>query len=826
MKSYLSLAFRELQAQKVMASLILIAVILSSIMTTAIGQSLGILQTMRTEQAASLNGDRYATFHQMTEEQMLQLKNDNRLYDVGSLINVGYVKLGSSSLTLYAREYLDNALDAYPSINKVKEGRLPTSPFEIALPENALQYLGEDIDIGDTVELQAEISLMNGTLPPYSFSAEFVICGILESNYIGYSTGSLDAVLGEGTASALLPEDYLLYSTDFKTKDTAQLQNIIDKLANEIGLEKSNIQYNWVLLDALGISYEEAGTSDMDTGFSFMTFACIMVGTLVLFAAGLVIYNILKIAVTKRIKEYGTLRAIGSTRGQIYRVVSLQLLILCGIGIPIGLLIGALSAKAILIAATGILNPDLFMANNTTELNTMIGNTSSNNILIYIVSIAITLLFAMLAAFPAARYASHVSPTVAMSGQRVKIKRRGRKAKTIHSFEAYYARLNLKRGRSRTAITILSLVMSITVFVSLQSFTSLLDTSSDVQDMSLGDYSVTNETVGIAPESIDKIRENEMIEDLSTTKLSVYTQDKDGKLPIELDFKLQSWESFQIAGVDDIRLSTYVSGLSEQDKTDLLSGVACIVKNPIPFSYEGQAVEAKNFEYSDTISVNGYELRVVGIADAPVLINNDGFINGVQVIVNDKMYDLLTGNNHYSEVYPSLKQNANNVQFETWLDNWCKENPGSHWLSYLQTAAQLEESFQQIKMLCWGLILFIGLIGILNIINTVYSNIHTRIAEIGMQRAIGMSASSLYKTFLWEGAYYGIIASIVGGILGYICTIFVNAATTDSLQFVAVPYLSILEAAIISIAACLLATAIPLRSIARMNIVESIETVE
>lgn len=47
MKSYLSLAFRELKAQKVMASLILIAVILSCIMTTAIGQSLGILQTMR-----------------------------------------------------------------------------------------------------------------------------------------------------------------------------------------------------------------------------------------------------------------------------------------------------------------------------------------------------------------------------------------------------------------------------------------------------------------------------------------------------------------------------------------------------------------------------------------------------------------------------------------------------------------------------------------------------------------------------------------------------------------------------------------------------------
>ena len=564
----------------------------------------------------------------------------------------------------------------------------------------------------------------------------------------------------------------------------------------------------------------------MNTGFSFMTLACIMVGVLVLFAAGLVIYNILKIAVTKRIKEYGTLRAIGSTRGQIYKVVSLQLLILCGIGIPVGLLIGMLSAKGILIAATGMLNPDLFMANSTTELNTMISNTSSNNNLVYLLSVFITLLFAMLAAFPAARYASHVSPTVAMSGQPVKIKRRGRKAKNIRNFEAYYARLNLKRGRSRTVITILSLVMSITVFVALQSFTSLLDTSRGVQDMSLGDYAVTNETVGIAPESVDKIRENEMVENLSTAKLSVYTQDENGKIPIEHDFELQSWESFQIAGIDDIRLSAYVSGLSEQDKTDLISGVACIIKNPIPFSFEGKAVETTNFEYGDTISVSGYELRIVGIADAPVSINNDGFVNGVQIIVNDKMYDLLTDNNCYSEVYPTLKQTADNVQFETWLDSWCKENPGSHWLSYMQTAAQLEESFQQINMLCWGLIFFIGLIGVLNIINTVYSNIHTRIAEIGMQRAIGMSANSLYKTFLWEGAYYGIIASVVGGILGYICTMFVNAATTDSLQFVAVPYLSILQAAIISIGACLLATAIPLRSIARMNIVESIETVE
>ncbi|CUQ51366.1 FtsX-like permease family [Dorea longicatena] len=49
-----------------------------------------------------------------------------------------------------------------------------------------------------------------------------------------------------------------------------------------------------------------------------------------------------------------------------------------------------------------------------------------------------------------------------------------------------------------------------------------------------------------------------------------------------------------------------------------------------------------------------------------------------------------------------------------------------------------------------------------------------------MQRAIGMSSGSLYKTFLWEGAYYGVIASVIGSVLGYVCTIFIEAATSDT----------------------------------------------
>lgn len=827
MKSYLSLAWKELKAQKITSALILIAVVLSTVATTALGQSIGILQTMRVDQAAGLNGDRYATFHQLTEEQKETLFSDSRLMDVGSWIHLGSVPLGNSSLSLHLREYHENAMQAYPTVSTIVEGRLPAGKGEIALSEEALQYLDFDGRPGDIITLPVSVSLMTDDRPAYEYTADFLLTGILENNYIGYASGTLDGVVGEGTAKDLLPERYFLYSTDFKTKSNGQFQSIVTDLSEELGISENNIQYNWILLDALGISYDEKSAADIGSGFPFMMAACILTGALILLAAGLVIYNILKVAVAKRIREYGTLRAIGSERKQLYMLVTVQLLILCGVGLPLGVLLGSLSAKGILTAALGFLNPDLFMAENIQELNTMVSKSSTGGFLPLFISILVTLLFAVLAAFPSARYASHISPTAAMSGQSVKIRRRHRKQKKIRNFEAFYARLNLKRNRGRTIITILSIVMSITVFVALQSFSGLLDASKNVQDMYLGDYAITNETVGLSPEAVAELEKQEMVSDLSTAKLTVYSQDEHGNIPVDLDFTPQPISlTFQIAAVDLARLADMNSGLSKEDLEELQNGKACLVKNPIPFSIEGEEIEFTELHPNDMITVNGTPIRVAGITDNVVSIGDEGFLNGIQILVTDSLYESLTGDNRFSEIYPSLAENTDTESFEAWLDEWCKENPGSHWLSYLEATAQLSESFEQIRLLCWGLILFIGLIGILNIINTVYTNIHTRINEIGMQRAVGMSARSLYKTFLWEGAYYGLIASVIGGICGYICTIFIDAASADMLQFTAVPVIAILEAAVVSVAACLIATAVPLYGIGKMSIVDSIETVE
>lgn len=826
MKSYHTLSWKEIKTQKITSILILIAIVLSTMMTTVIGQSLGILQALREQQAGMLNGYRYATFHNLTEQQKALVESDSHLSWAGSNITLGTAKLQNSGIYLQVKEYDKYNLSAYPLISQLKSGRLPKAANEISLSEDTLKLLGFSGDIGDTITLDLSISLLRDTEIPYEYQAEFELCGILENNYLGYSSGIVNGIVGQGSAKKLLPEKYLVYSTDFRMIDKHNFQQNVDDLAKKAEINDDHIQYNWLYLNALNISYRSENNSSENSGFSFMVVASVIIGVLVLIAAGLVIYNILKIAVSKRIREYGVLRAIGAKKGQLYRLVSEQIIILCGVGIPLGAVLGVLSASGITKAATSMFSPSIFMAQNTEELATLIAQNSTGKIIPLIISVAITLIFAFVAAMPAARYAAKVSPTVAMSGKTVKVNRKNRKDKKIRHFEAFYAQLNLKRNAARTAITILSLVMSITVFVALSAFSGLLDSSKDVQKLHLGDYAITNETIGFAPSAIDTLKKQEDVAALSTLKYKIYFQSENGTLEIQTDFVLrQSHETLQIIGIDTGRLTELFPEITEAQKQAFIAGKACLTKNPVSIATQGETLEATYFGAGDYLSIADHSFDVLGNCDA-VTLTGGGYTNGVQIIVYDTVFDELTGETNYTELYPTLVDGADTASFEQAIEVLCEQTPDSRWISYQNTDKQLEESYQQIKLLAWGLIFFIGLIGLLNIINTTYTNIHTRIAEIGMQRAIGMSSASLYKTFLWEGAYYGLIASVVGAITGYICSIFIGAAATEQLAFVAVPIIPIIQATFASVIACLIATCIPLRQIARMSIVDSIGAVE
>lgn len=71
MKSYRVLAWKELLAQKFTSILILIAVILSTVTTTVIGQSIGVLNAMRQQQAITINGENTLLFFKCPKNSFL-----------------------------------------------------------------------------------------------------------------------------------------------------------------------------------------------------------------------------------------------------------------------------------------------------------------------------------------------------------------------------------------------------------------------------------------------------------------------------------------------------------------------------------------------------------------------------------------------------------------------------------------------------------------------------------------------------------------------------------------------------------------------------------
>ncbi|MCI8355805.1 MAG: ABC transporter permease [Lachnospiraceae bacterium] len=723
MKNYRILALRELSAQKLTAFLILTAVLLSTTMTAVVGQSVGVLSAMRIQQAAVIGGDRYVTFLQLTKEKVRMLENDSRLSYTGRFVSLGEEKL-NDQLSLGVAEYQDGSIAARSAGFRLAEGRLPKAPMELALPENALGFLGFDGKIGDKISLSLSKALRHGIMTEdYDYNAEFTLVGITESNYLGYTGGNILGCAGWGTADMVLPPEYLYYNVDIRTADRDDFQEIIKDLCVRLEIHELDTLYNVPLLNALGISYdpenaESDGMAD-DSGFSWVALAGVLTAALVLTAAGLVIYNILKIAVTRRIRQYGTLRALGAEKGQLYEVVAAEILLLCAVGIPAGLLLGRLSAEGILVAALRGLSPEIFLAGDQKQLRELIAANNQGKWGYLLGSALVTLLFAFLAAAPAARFAARVSPVAAMSGAGVRFRRRSRSPKRIRNFERYYAGLNLRRSKGRTAVTVLSLVMSVTVFITLQSFLSLLDVSDSLTEH-LGDYSVVNQYGGI----------------------------------------------------------------------------------PLPV----------------LLSLSGY--------DGYFTVGNSGFVNGVQVLVSDRIYFGLAGTEAYAELRPLLNEDADREAFDRILEELCGRIPGTTVVSYEQTDRQFEESGAQIRLLAWGLILFIGLIGLLNIINTVYTNIHTRAAEIGTGRAIGMSAESLYKVFLWEGFYYGIIGAAAGSIAGYVGAVFVEAAAAGEFRLISIPVVPIAAATVFSTGACILATGIPLRRINRISIVDAMGSVE
>src|SRR5688572_25990330 len=249
-------------------------------------------------------------------------------------------------------------------------------------------------------------------------------------------------------------------------RDPRSINTSAPEMAKTAGLEvisgpdgqpaKESISYNERLLPWLGGS----GRSN------YVRFFLVIIATLIALivcGSALLIYNAFAISINERKKQFGMFASVGATSAQIRRIVLTEAGVIAAIGIPLGIL-GAIAGVGILLKLTqGIVSQLILDAEQGMPL---------------VVSppvIGLTVLFSaatvLLSAWIPARRAARVSPidAIRQSGEIQEGKplnlRTSPLIRRVFGFEGELALKSLKRDRKKYLTTLLSLMLSIILFV-------------------------------------------------------------------------------------------------------------------------------------------------------------------------------------------------------------------------------------------------------------------------------------------------------------------------------------------------------------------------
>lgn len=228
-----------------------------------------------------------------------------------------------------------------------------------------------------------------------------------------------------------------------------------------------DIYYNNMLLLPYDVTSNNAINKSLFVVQVFL-FAVIGVATI------LVIYNSFTISIAERRKDYGMLISIGASKKQIRKLVIIEVMIMATLGLLLGFTIGFLGIKLlyfvlnILIEKLIDLQASQGIASNISLQLKMVFNMS-----VILTTTVVTYIITYLGILRPARKAAKTSPIESIKGiDEVVYKKRNVKtsklSKKILGIEGDLANKSLKRSRGRYRITIVSLTVSIVLFLIVQ----------------------------------------------------------------------------------------------------------------------------------------------------------------------------------------------------------------------------------------------------------------------------------------------------------------------------------------------------------------------
>ena len=477
-----------------------------------------------------------------------------------------------------------------------------------------------------------------------------------------------------------------------------------------------------------------------------------------------VIRNSFAISITEKLKEFGMLSSIGATKKQIRKSVLYEGFILGIIGIPLGIILGFAVIWLL------ILFSNIMLGSMINELEFVVYIPISA----VLASIILGVITIYLSSIASAYKASKISPIEAIKeNNEIKIKSKKVKSpkfiRKIFKIGGDIAYKNLKRNKKKYRTTVISLVVSITIFIALSTFINYgFKMSNRYYKEMPYNVRITDRSDMIKTEKdYNKILESKYIKEYSIKKTSYIELDNkyltdDGKKFFE-----DGSNGINILSIGNANYKKYIKelNLNYEDVKDK----AIYVKNSI-YLDDSKILNAYNFKANQVvegkINEKTYKIKIAKITDKTgYLIENYAYGSGV-LLVSDEMLknigvETIEGLDIQSDKPYELTEEINNLEIkELTVDN----------LKEYQD--QMNNMVIWISVFLYGFIIVITLIGVTNIFNTITTNMNLRSKEFAMLKSIGMTKKEFNNMIMLESFFYGVKSLFIGCLLGTIFNIY------------------------------------------------------
>lgn len=463
------LSFRSLKAARSRNIIAVLSIALTTVMFTALFTIvMSIVYGFEQSNFRQVGGYAHGGFKYLTQEQFNELKDDKLIKEYSLRRFVGMPQNEPFNKTHVEVSYCDENAAKWMYCTPI-EGRLPEeNTGEAATDTRVLSLLGVEPKIGAEFTVTFNVDGKETT-------ETFTLCGWWEHDDVIVAShilipesrveeifAKLDTQGNDGMTGT--------YNLDVMLKSKAHIEDDILDILDRHGYQSDRHDGTFI---AVGVNwgYVSAQLSDSIDGSTILALAAAL--ALIIFTGYLIIYNVFNISVSNDIRRYGLLKTIGTTGRQIKRMVYIEALTLSAAGIPVGLILGFLCGA--------VLTPVVI-----TRLNGIV-NTVSASPVIFVGAALFALVTVLISCMKPARTAAKVSPVEAVRYTEGGGKRTMRRAKGGASLPAM-ALANLGRNRSKTAVTIASMSLSVVLLCVTVIFTNGFDMNKYLADRAAADY--------------------------------------------------------------------------------------------------------------------------------------------------------------------------------------------------------------------------------------------------------------------------------------------------------------------------------------------------